>query len=126
MPPVDLRLDPDLSAFRAEIRTFFRAEMAPERTRGHADPTDLTGLDHDFERLHQQRAGERGYLGICVPASLGGGGRPPSWKAVWAFEAAYHDAPSIDTAITLCGAPLLAFGTEDQQQRHLPPMMRGE
>jgi alkylation response protein AidB-like acyl-CoA dehydrogenase len=45
---------------------------------------------------------------------------------VWAFEAAYHDAPSIDTAMTLCSGPLLAFGTDEQQQRFIPPMLRGE
>jgi alkylation response protein AidB-like acyl-CoA dehydrogenase len=126
MPKVDLRLDPALAAFRVEIQSFFRDEMAPERTRGHGDPDDLTGLDADFERAHQRRAGRRGYLGISVPVELGGGGRPPSWKAVWAFEAAYHDAPSIDTAITLCGGPLVAFGSPEQQQRHLPSMLRGE
>jgi alkylation response protein AidB-like acyl-CoA dehydrogenase len=126
MPKVDLRLDPALAAFRIEIQSFFRDEMAPEQTRGHGDPDDLTGLDADFERAHQRRAGQRGYLGISVPVELGGGGRPPSWKAVWAFEAAYHDAPAIDTAITLCGGPLVAFGSPEQQQRHIPPMLRGE
>jgi alkylation response protein AidB-like acyl-CoA dehydrogenase len=123
---VDLRLDPQLARWRAEIRAFLREEMSPARTRGHADPSDLTGLDLEFERAHQQRAGARGYLGISVPVALGGGGRPPSWKAVWAFEAAYHDAPSIDTALTLCGGPLLGFGTPHQQQRHLPAMVAGE
>jgi 3-oxocholest-4-en-26-oyl-CoA dehydrogenase alpha subunit len=126
MPTVDLRLDPALAVFRAEIQAFFRDEMAPERTRGHADPLDLTGLDIEFERAHQRRAGERGYLGISVPEALGGGGRPPSWRAVWAFEAAYHDAPSIDTAITLCAGPLVAFGTEAQQRQHLPAMIAGD
>jgi alkylation response protein AidB-like acyl-CoA dehydrogenase len=126
MAEVDLRLDPELAAFRAEIRAFLRDEMAPERTAGHADPSDLTGLDEAFERAHQRRAGERGYLGISLPVELGGGGRPPSWKAIWAFEAAYHDAPSIDTAVTLCAGPLVAFGTDEQKRRHLPPMLRGE
>jgi alkylation response protein AidB-like acyl-CoA dehydrogenase len=126
MAEVDLRLDPELAAFRAEIRQFLRDEMAPERTAGHADPADLTGLDVEFERAHQLRAGTRGYLGVSVPVELGGRGKPPSWKAIWAFEAAYHDAPSIDTALTLCAGPLLAFGTDEQKQRHLPPMVRGE
>jgi alkylation response protein AidB-like acyl-CoA dehydrogenase len=126
MPAVDLRLDPDLRAFRAEISAFFRDEMTAERTRGHADPDDLTGLDIEFERAHQRRAGERGYLGISVPGALGGGGRPQSWKAIWAFEAAYHDAPSIDTAVTLCAGPLVAFGSAEQQRTHLPAMIRGE
>jgi alkylation response protein AidB-like acyl-CoA dehydrogenase len=126
MRTVDLRLEPDLASFRADIQAFLRDEMAAARVAGHADPADLTGLDVEFERAHQQRAGARGYLGISVPLELGGGGKPPSWKAVWAFEAAYHDAPSIDTALTLCGGPLVAFGSRAQQDRHLPPMLRGD
>lgn len=123
---VDLRLDDDLAGFRAEVRAFLADEMSPARTAGHEDPSDLTGLDITFEREHQRRAGERGFLGISVPAEYGGGGRPLSWKAVYSFEAAYFDAPSIDTAITLCGAPLLAFGSEEQKQRFVPAMVRGE
>ena len=79
---IDLRLDPALARFRDEIRSFLAEEMAPDRTQGHADPEDLTGLDLDFEAAHQRRAGELGYLGISVPVELGGGGRPPSWKTM--------------------------------------------
>jgi alkylation response protein AidB-like acyl-CoA dehydrogenase len=92
----------------------------------HADPRDLTGCTVEFERAHQRRAGERGFLGISVPSSHGGGGRSPSYRAIYSFEAAYHDAPSIDTAMVLCAAPLLAYGTDEQQTRFLPPMLRGE
>jgi len=124
--PVDLRLPEDLTAFRNEVRAFFQEEMAPSRVAGHADPTDLTGLDESFERQHHRRAGTAGFLGISSPGDLGGGGRPPSWRAIYMFEAAYHDAPSIDTAIMLCGPPLLAFGSPAQQARLVPAMVRGE
>jgi alkylation response protein AidB-like acyl-CoA dehydrogenase len=123
---MDLRLSPDLVAFRDEVRTFLRDEMAPASTRGHADPRDLTGLDDTFERAHQQRCGERGYLGISLPETVGGGGRSPSHKAIWAFESAYADAPSVDTAVTLAAGPIVGYGTPEQQERHLPLMLRGE
>jgi alkylation response protein AidB-like acyl-CoA dehydrogenase len=121
-----LRLDPELDAFRGAVQDFLAEEMAPDRLAGHLDPTDLTGLDEEFEREHHRRAGARGFLGISVPAEHGGGGRPPSWKSVYMFEAAYRDAPSIDSAITLCGPPITAFGTTAQRERWLPPMVRGE
>jgi alkylation response protein AidB-like acyl-CoA dehydrogenase len=124
--PVDFRLTDDLLAFRAEVRAFLQAEMAPERVAGHVDPSDLTGLDESFERQHHRRAGAAGYLGISTPTELGGGGRPQSWRALYMFEAAYHDAPSIDTALMLCGPPLLAFGNPDQLARWVPPMVHGE
>jgi alkylation response protein AidB-like acyl-CoA dehydrogenase len=124
--PVDFRLDDDLVAFRAEVRAFLSSEMASDRVAGHVDPSDLTGLDESFERQHHRRAGEAGYLGISTPVELGGSGRPQSWRALYMFEAAYHDAPSIDTALMLCGPPLLAFGNPDQLARWVPPMVRGE
>lgn len=122
--PLELRLDAEQRAFRDDVRSFLAAEMRDATD--HTDPLDLTGCALDFERAHQRRCGERGYLGISVPAEMGGGGRPPSWRAIWSFEAAYHDAPSIDTAIVLCGAPIVAHGSDDQRARHLPPMLRGE
>src|SRR5437763_861582 len=105
--PVDFRFSEDLSAFAGEVRSFLVTEMAPARVMGHLDPSDLTGLDETFERQHHRRAGAAGFLGVSAPAGLGGGGRPASFRAVYLFEAAYHDAPSIDTAIMLCGPPLL-------------------
>jgi alkylation response protein AidB-like acyl-CoA dehydrogenase len=122
----ELRLPPDLAAFREAVRDFLREEMAAERTAGHFEATDLTGLDIEFERAHQRRAGAHGFLGISAPREFGGGGKPASWKAVYDFEAGYCDAPSIDTAFTLCAAPILRFGSAAQRNALLPPMIRGE
>lgn len=121
---LELRLDAAQRAFRDEVRAFLAAEMRHARL--HADPLDLTGCSLEFERAHQLRAGAHGYLGIAAPLALGGGGKPPSFRAIYSFEAAYHDAPSIDTAMVLCGAPILAYGSVEQQARLVPPMIRGE
>ena len=118
------RSSPELDAWRDEVRAFLRDEMRDADA--HADPADLTGLSEEFERAHQRRAGERGYLGISAPTEYGGGGRPPSWKAVYSYEAAYHDAPSIDTALTLAGSAVEAFGSPEQKRALLPLMIRGE
>jgi alkylation response protein AidB-like acyl-CoA dehydrogenase len=121
-----LRLNPDQASFQREARAFLQEEMAPGRVAGQADPGDLTGLSEAFERSHHRRAGARGFLGIALPQALGGGGRPPSFRAIWMYEAAYHDAPSIDTAVVLCAGPLVHSGTAAQKQRWLVPMIRGE
>jgi hypothetical protein len=123
---IELGLSGELAAFQREVDEFLRAEMAPERTRGRRDPLDLTGYDEAFERELLRRAGARGYLGISVPEADGGGGRPLSFKAVFGYEATYWDAPLVDTAITLVGSPLLAFGSPEQKRRFLPRMLAGE
>ena len=123
---MDFEYPPELAAFQAEVRAFFAEEMAPARTRGRRDPRDRTGWSEDFERALQRRAGERGYLGIGVPREYGGGGRPPSYKAVFGFEAAYRDAPAIDTALTLVGPQILGYADERQRERYLPRMLAGD
>jgi len=118
--------DAGLEEFRNEVRAFFREEMAPARVEGHSDALDLTGFDESFERALLRRCGERGYLGLGVPEQYGGAARPPRFKAVFDFEAAYANAPAIDTPITLVGSQMLAYGTDPQKDFFLPRMVRGE
>ena len=122
----ELRLGGELGQWRREVQEFMAAEMTPDRVRGHADPTDLTGLDLEFERRHQKTAAHRGYLAVSLPESDGGRGRSRTWKHVYDLEAAYHSAPSIDTGVTLCGFVLSQFGTPAQKSRWLAPMVSGE
>ncbi len=122
---MDFRFDPELEEFGVELRAFFAEEMAPERTRGHADPLDLTGFDEAFERALLRRCGERGYLGVSVPKEFGGAGRPLRYKALFAFEAAYANAPAIDTPLTLVGSQMLAYGSPAQKAEFLPAMVQG-
>jgi 3-oxocholest-4-en-26-oyl-CoA dehydrogenase alpha subunit len=125
MPPVPL-FDAGAEQFRQEVCAFLTAEMAPERTASHADPSDRTGLDHGFERALQRAAGQRGYLGISVDEVHGGGGRPRAYAAAFQYEAAYHDAPLVDTALVLAGSPVMGFGSAAQRARLVPPMLAGE
>ncbi len=123
---VETGFDPDAERFRVEVCTFLEDEMAADRTAGHEDPTDRTGLDEAFERALLRRAGERGYLGIGLPLEVGGGGRPPSFVAAFQYEVAYHHAPLVDTAVTLAATPLLEFADAEQQSHLLPLMLAGE
>ena len=113
-------------AFRAEVCGWMTEQLSPQRTAGHDNPRDRTGLAVSFERALQQEAGRRGWLAISVPAQFGGGGRPADFAAAFGYEAAYHDAPLIDTAIVLAGAPVIAFGDDQQRARLLPRMVSGE
>jgi len=121
----DFRLSPDLAEFRARVRGFLGLEMATEQTRGHEDRSDLTGWDEEFERDVLRHAGAAGILGVSLPAEYGGGGRPPSWHAIVAFEAAYRDAPLIDTAAVLVAPTVLAFGSRAQRDEFLPAAAGG-
>jgi 3-oxocholest-4-en-26-oyl-CoA dehydrogenase alpha subunit len=119
-------LDADAEAFRQEVCDWFGERLAPAHSARHAKPADRTGLSEPFERELAAAAGQRGWLGISVPAQYGGGGRPASFAAAFGYEAAYHDAPLIDTAVVLAGAPVMAFGSPEQHARLLPKMLSGE
>ena len=122
----ELRLSAELAQWRRDVRDFLGAEMAPDKTAGHVDPSDLTGLDRSFERRHQREAARRGMLAVSLPKGDGGLGKSRAWKHVYDLEAAYHGAPSIDTGMTLCGFVLSRFGTRAQKNRWLGPMVAGE
>lgn len=106
-----LTLDPEVEKFRVEVRAF----LADALVSGGRDFSDLTGWDEAFERDVVREAGARGYLGISLPVELGGGGKPPSWQAAVTYEAAYHDAPLIDTAAVLVAPTVATFGSEVQR-----------
>ncbi len=123
---VDTQFDADVEAFRYEVRAYLADAMRADAVADHADARDLTGLDESFERALHADAGARGYLALTLPVEWGGGGRSPAYRAAFGLEAAAHDAPIIDTALTLGGAPILAHGSPEQRRTLLPAMARGE
>jgi alkylation response protein AidB-like acyl-CoA dehydrogenase len=123
---VDFRFSDEVEAFRHEVRLFLAQEMAVEKVSPHGDDGDLTGLGEAFERGLLRRAGARGFLGISLPVEWGGGGRPVAFQAAFNLEVAAHDAPLIDTAVTLAAQPLLAWGSPEQQSFFLPRIIAGE
>jgi alkylation response protein AidB-like acyl-CoA dehydrogenase len=121
----DLRLPAELETFRGRVRAFLVDAMAPSRSAGHEDRSDLTGWDESFERGVLRDAGAAGLLGVSLPEELGGGGRPPSWQAIVAFEAAFHDAPLIDTAAALVAPTVVAFGSDAHRATFVPAACGG-
>lgn len=122
----DWVLGPEVEAFRAEVRAFLDDVMAPARTRGQRDLRDLTGWDEAFERDVVRAAGAAGFLGVSLPRELGGRGAPRSRQAVLAHDAAYRDAPLIDTAAALVAPTVIEFGTDAQRDGFARAAIAGE
>ncbi len=122
---MDFRFAPEVEAFRHEVRSFLDEVMAVDAATC-GDDGDLTGLNEDFEASVLRQAGSRGFLGVSLPAELGGGGRPSAFQAAFNLEVATADAPLIDTAVTLTAQPLVAWGSPEQQAYFLPKFMSGE
>lgn len=73
---------------------------------------------------------EGGWLGIAMPEAYGGAGLGITEAAILAHTIARSGAGMSGASaihLNLFGPnPIVVFGTEEQKQRHLPPLIRGE
>ncbi len=108
-------------ALRDTIREFAEQEIAP-----HAAEWDAT---HTFPTEVIRRLGELGAMGVTFPEEYGGLGAGALAQALVIEELARIDssvAITIGASVSLGGEPILIFGTEEQKQRWLVPLARGE
>jgi alkylation response protein AidB-like acyl-CoA dehydrogenase len=114
---------PDQEAFRTDVRDWL-AEHAPV-VEGSRDTDENYALFRQFGR----DLGARGWLRPTAPVEYGGGGLSVDHAIVLGEELDSYDLglpPYYDSGGTLGGASILVWGTEEQKQRLLPPIFRGE
>jgi alkylation response protein AidB-like acyl-CoA dehydrogenase len=106
---------------QTEIRNFLKKELVPiveEIDRESEFPLDV------YKKL-----GELGFIGLHIPEKYGGGGSDFLGKCVVAEEIAKVSAGfqmSLDLSGAIYANPIYKFGTEDQKEKYLPPVLRGE
>ena len=109
-------------ALRTEVRAFLSDAM--REVPAHIRAKSWSGYDPAFSR----ELGRRGWLGITLPTSYGGGGRNAFTRFVFVEEFLNFGAPvgSHWIADRQSGPLILKYGTEAQKQFYLPPICRGE
>ncbi|HEY2593833.1 MAG TPA: acyl-CoA dehydrogenase family protein [Chloroflexota bacterium] len=116
-----LELTDEQRALRAMLREFADAEIAPR-----AAEWDRAGT---FPAPTIRKLGELGVMGLPFPEQYGGLGAGSLSMAIALEELARVDssvAITVAASVSLGGAPILTFGTEEQKQRWLVPLARGE
>jgi alkylation response protein AidB-like acyl-CoA dehydrogenase len=116
-----LELTDEQRALRGMLREFAEAEIAP-----HAAEWDRAGA---FPASTIRKLGELGVMGLPFPEQYGGLGAGSLSMAIALEELARVDssvAITVAASVSLGGAPILTFGTEEQKQRWLVPLARGE
>src|ERR1700730_12580303 len=108
---------------RCEVRQFLAEELAAGRYTPRCDCW-LVGFDERFTL----RLGQRGCIGTTFPKEYGGAGADPLTRFVIAEELLAAGAPVAAHWIAdrQSGPSILRFGTEEQRQRYLPGIIRGE
>jgi hypothetical protein len=115
-------IPPEAEALRGEVRAFLRDAVS--RIPAHVRARSWGGYDSDLSR----ELGKRGWLGLTLPKTYGGGGRSPFDRYVVVEECLNFGAPVGSHWIAeRQSAPLiLKFGTEEQKRFYIPAICRGE
>jgi alkylation response protein AidB-like acyl-CoA dehydrogenase len=120
---MNLHLTPEQQQLRGDVRAFLQRHCpAPEDVPHRLDERMA------FLRDWQRRCYEAGYVGRAWPAEFGGGGRPPVEQIIVDEELAAAGAPEFPNIVGLdvIGPSLLAFGTDAQRARYVPPILSAE
>lgn len=123
----------DLDDFSTETRAWLEANCPPE-CRGPADEGAAIwgGRNATFKtpahKLWLDRMAARGWTAPEWPTEYGGGGLSREQAKVLASELRRIQAqPALNSfGVWMLGPALLQFGTEEQKQRFLPEIVRGE
>ena len=115
---MDLRDTPDEAEFRDELRAWLEANL-PSTLQGHR--LGATRFLDDTVRDWSRELHEAGYAGLTWPKEYGGGGRAPSYQAIFLEELARAEAPQHLGVIGLgmAGPTIISHGTDEQKARYL-------
>ena len=116
-----------LDDFRSDVRAWLDTNCPPG-ARGAFDMMEGPGERNKDMELWLERCVARGFTAPGWPKEYGGGGLEPQQARTLAQEMARIRArpPTMGMGLSMIGPTLLEFGTQEQRQRHLPPIVRGE
>ncbi len=118
---MEFRLTEEQEAIRQAVREFCEKEFTPELVERYCEA-------EEFPMELYRKACQLGFIGIHVPEELGGQGYGVLENAIVTEEMCRAD-PDLGITLTLAdfGAELiLMFGTEEQKERWIPPVFKGE
>jgi short-chain 2-methylacyl-CoA dehydrogenase len=117
---MDFELNDDQRHIRGVVRDFAQGEIAPKAA--HYDETG------DFPYDLVEGMGRIGLFALPFPESVGGAGGNFISYCLAMEEVARADAScaiTLEAAVSLGISPLVYFGTKEQQERWLAPLMAG-
>jgi acyl-CoA dehydrogenase len=121
---------PEEAAFRAEVRAWLdanarrkKAEEMPRRMAGDSSPDAVLEA-----RAWQRKKARAAYVQITWPEAYGCRGGHPIQQIIFDMEESAYDVPLgfFKIGIGMCMPTLLAYATEEQKRRYIPPALAGE
>src|SRR3954454_2737375 len=117
-----LLFTPEQEALRDELRVYFKDLLPPEV----ASQIHFGESGGEMYRKVIRQMGSDGWLGIGWPKEYGGQGRSPVEQFIFFDEALAAGAPIPLVTLNTVGPTLMVFGTDEQKDRFLPAILRGE
>ena len=118
---MDFQLDKKHTMAQSLFKDFAEKEVKPL-----AINTDET---EEFPRVTVDKMAKNGFLGIAIPEQYGGQGCDPLTYVMCVEELAKVCGTTsviVSAHSSLCCDPILHFGTEEQKQKYLVPLAKGE
>jgi len=125
---MDFQFAAEEQAFREEIRAFVRSELPPDwGNAAYNDREDAPREVSETSRAFQRKLADKGWLTLAWPTEHGGLGAGPMQQLVYNEEMSALRAPGFGgIGVAMVGPTLMLHGTDEQRQRFLTPIARGE
>jgi alkylation response protein AidB-like acyl-CoA dehydrogenase len=129
---MEFRDSPDEASFRTEVREFIANEHksdGEDSSVASAAQAASTGGAARMEAYKNwmRKLATKGWVAAAWPKEYGGAGMTIMQQFIFNEELALARAPRPGgIGITMAGPTIIVYGTEDQKQEHLPPMLSGE
>lgn len=128
-PRLDAPESEDIESFRLRARAWLADNMpllsadAPQVSSSELDQRVV-----DRARFLQRRLFDGGFAGLVFPRECGGQGLTPAHQHAFNEETVGYEMPTLFNIPTLSiiAPTLLEFGTEDQKQRYIEGILRGD
>jgi alkylation response protein AidB-like acyl-CoA dehydrogenase len=120
-----LALTDEHERLRAELRAYFAELVTPERRAALASSTGEFGEGGVYKDVVRQM-GRDGWLGIGWPEEYGGQNRSMVEQLIFSDEAAIAGVPVPHLTLNTVGPTIMRFGTDEQKQKFLPAILKGE
>jgi alkylation response protein AidB-like acyl-CoA dehydrogenase len=120
--PMDLTFSDSELAFRDELRAWFDANEPGLEPSGDED------AHYHWRRAFQRRLADDGWAAVHWPVEYGGRGATLTESAIFFEELGRAGAPlpANVLGLLLAGPTIMAWGTPEQQERHLAPILTAE
>jgi 3-oxocholest-4-en-26-oyl-CoA dehydrogenase alpha subunit len=118
-------LTADQEDLRRQLRGYFAELVTPERRAGLAAASGEFGDAGVYKEVIRQ-LGSDGWLGIGWPEEYGGQARSMVEQLIFTDEAAIAGVPIPYLTLNTVGPTIMRFGTDEQKEKFLPAILRGE